>query len=191
MSEIKRAVDTAIQIDGQVPRVELETLVKLASKVPKDQVIVEIGTYRGRSAVALALGSRMGNTVRVYTVDPHLPFTGVKGGKFSPLDMAVAYRNITHVGVGDLVACICLPSSYVMWEDKNIGLLFIDDDHTYNALMLNLVTWIPHIVDGGILAFHDSDVPGVARFLKELPSYINVERVGKTRTLTWYRKIES
>jgi predicted O-methyltransferase YrrM len=47
--------------------------------------IVEIGSFRGKSSVALAEGA-LRSTVRVFCIDPHTEFTGVYGGKFGPKD---------------------------------------------------------------------------------------------------------
>ena len=47
-------------------------LYRLASEVPEGQVIVEIGSYRGATTCALALGSNAGNGVEVFSIDPHV-----------------------------------------------------------------------------------------------------------------------
>jgi len=47
--------------------------------------IVEIGSFRGKSAVALATGATESG-VRVFCIEPHAEFTGVYGGKFGPQD---------------------------------------------------------------------------------------------------------
>ena len=132
----ERAADAALSVDGQISRDEAKTLIHLGSNVPSNNVIVEIGTYRGRSAVALALGSRLGAGVRVYAIDPHTEFRGVMGGRFGPQDMAALYRNLVKAQVGDTVAVVCLPSLVVArtWSKRTIGLLWIDGDHTYEAV---------------------------------------------------------
>jgi predicted O-methyltransferase YrrM len=56
--------------------------------------IVEVGSYRGKSAVALALGVRDARgepATRIYCIEPHREFTGVYGGRFGP---RIAMRSI-------------------------------------------------------------------------------------------------
>ena len=68
-------------------------LMRLASQV-RDGVIVEIGSYRGRSTIALAMGSCRGAATTVYAIEPHEEFTGMLGAHFGPDDKAAFERNI-------------------------------------------------------------------------------------------------
>lgn len=196
-AHIKAAARKATQFEGQIAQVEAELLVWLASQVPAEQVIVEIGSYRGRSAIALALGSLLGNGVRVYAVDPHLDFTGVKGGEFGPSDMARLYRNLDVAGVGRIVAVVALPSVMIgrAWfesdEWNNVGLLWIDGDHRYEAVRDDFETWAPCVAVGGWLAFHDSLAPGVGRLLAEIDGLAGFEKKGLCRQVTWYQRVGS
>lgn len=70
-SIIGRYLDIVMGIEGQITRSEARVLADLTEEVPADSLIVEIGTYRGRSTIALAFGSLMHNKNRVYAVDPH------------------------------------------------------------------------------------------------------------------------
>lgn len=40
-------------------------------------------------------------------------------------------------------------------EDKTLGLVYIDGDHSYEGAMKDLVAWFPKVVDGGIISGHD------------------------------------
>lgn len=71
-------VDLA-ELDGCTDPDTYPLLRELAMGVPADQAIVEIGTYRGKSACYLADGAAAGNGAHVWTVDPHdLPGTGIQ-----------------------------------------------------------------------------------------------------------------
>src|SRR6202035_2586214 len=100
----------------------------LAQILEPGSVIVEIGTYRGRSTVALALGAKSGQRNAVFAVDPHCKFKGLYGGSFGPEDQAQLYRNLSRCSVGDLVHVVSLPSEQVAatWKTRNIGLLWLD-----------------------------------------------------------------
>ena len=44
--------------------------------------------------------------------------------------------------------------------NEPIEFLFIDGDHEYNAVKLDFDLWEPKVMNGGIIAFHDSNAPG-------------------------------
>jgi predicted O-methyltransferase YrrM len=186
---VEKAVLSARKIEGQISPKELRVLVQLASKIIPDNVVVEIGTYRGRSTVALALGSRIGNGCRVYTIDPHFDYKGVKGGDFGPKDMAALYTNLTKSGVGETVAVVCLPSlaSAKAWTEKNVGLLWLDGDHSYEGVRGDLEAWFPWLASDGMVAFHDVDAPGVKRLLDELRRDTRLEFGGTVGILSWMK----
>lgn len=54
----------------------------------------------------------------------------------------------------------------------SIDFLFIDGDHTYQAVMTDWLLYSPLVKSGGIIAFHDSLCKefGVSRFIKDLES---------------------
>lgn len=146
---------------GMVQLDECLLLMQLASQV-REGVIVELGSYRGRSTIALALGSRRGARVPVYAIEPHVAFTGVLGAEFGPGDRRVFDRNLARAGVTDLVHLISLPSEVAArtWTD-GIGLLWIDADHTYEAVTRDFSLWSRNLAPGGLIALDDSTVPGL------------------------------
>jgi len=188
-NDIEKMLDFVMSIEGQVQRAEAQILVQLASQVEKDTVIVEIGSYRGRSTIALAFGSRAGNRNRVYSVDPHDEFEGVYGGRFGPEDQAVLYRNISKSKVGDLVSIISLPSADVAraWSKSNIGLLWIDGDHRYEAVRADFNAWSRYLLPEAVVAFHDVDLPGVKRLIGELLQTDKLVKMGRIDQLAWFK----
>src|SRR4051812_10676576 len=86
-----------------------EALSRYAGEV-SDGCIVEIGSYRGGSAAALAEGvQRAGRETPIYAIDPHEPFAGVRGGEFGPEDRAGFYRRMLETGAYTLVRLVNLP----------------------------------------------------------------------------------
>jgi predicted O-methyltransferase YrrM len=156
-------------VEGWLGRTEIELLLGRAALVRSDHVIVEIGNYRGRSTVALALGARRGARARVYSIDPHLEFIGPRGGRFGPEDQAELYANLTRAGVGAEVHVVCLDSRAVAasWSGPRVGLLFIDGDHRYGAVRADLDAWRPHLAPEADVLFDDCDFPDVARLVRE------------------------
>ena len=58
-------------------------------------------------------------------------------------------------------------------EDKSLDAIFIDASHEYKDVLLDLKAWVPKIKEGGIIAGHDWDWPGVQRAVKEFAAQNN------------------
>lgn len=162
-----------------------------AARAVRRGVIVEIGSFRGKSAVALAHG--VADTDRpVYCIDPHEPFTGVLGGRFGPEDRAAFYRSMLETGAYRQVRLINLPAAQVAegWHEP-IGLLFIDGDHRYEAVREDFERWYPHVLAGGVIAFDDTHLSdlGPSVLLGEILPDRCLRRVGKVGKITFVEKL--
>jgi predicted O-methyltransferase YrrM len=179
-------------VEGQISRSEAAKLMELARSARSGKVIVEIGSYRGRSTLALAFGSLQGNNSRIYAVDPHLPFVGVFGGKFGPNDQRALYLNLVKAGVGHLVFIVSLHSLTAAkgWPHQDIDLLWIDGDHRYEAVRGDYNGWYPHVAIGGVIAFHDNDAEGIRAIINEITDAEQVRSLGQVDTLSWFEKRE-
>jgi predicted O-methyltransferase YrrM len=176
-----------LRTEGQITPAEAWRLTELAGGVSEGEVVVEVGSYRGRSAVALAAGLRPGSKIRIFAVDPHDEFRGLRGGVFGPPDQAALYRNLSRAGVGEAVAVVSLRSTEAAagWPSPNIGLLWLDGDHSYEAVTGDFAAWRRHLAPGAVVAFHDSDTEDVARVLDELEERGDLVRRGRVASLTW------
>ena len=116
---------------------ELLLLQKLASEVT-DGVIVNIGTFQGKSTIYLASQS----DVRVYTIDP------------SEYELFDGY--VEQFELQNKIEKIISPSQEVEWREP-IGLLFIDGCHRLESVAADYELYAPFIVSGGLLIFHDTE----------------------------------
>ncbi len=168
-------------IEGMIGDPEAALLTRLASEVAEG-CIVEVGSYRGLSTIALAKGAR----VPVYAVEPHEEFVGVLGGRFGPADRRAFFENLLHAGVVEQVRLVNLSSEVVApgWQ-LPVGLLWIDGDHRYEAVRRDFECWEPHL--RGIVAFHDAiqEKLGPFQLIEELlnDGYELVEHVQGTKVL--------
>ncbi len=175
-------------VEGWLSKEEAELLFALARGV-ETGCIVEVGSYRGRSTVALALGSQRGHGAPVFALDPHEPFTGALGGDFGPEDRAAFYRNMLRSGCYHDVRLINLDSEIVTrgWS-KTVSLLWIDGDHSYQGVSRDFNCWRPHLAPDAQVVFDDSLDPriGPARLIEELlesGAFERVRTVGKVTLL--------
>jgi predicted O-methyltransferase YrrM len=165
-----KSLDT---FEGMISASEAELLHSMAANL-KAGSIVEIGSWRGKSAIALALGARtQDETCRpmIYCVEPHAEFVGVYGGRFGARDRRAFFEAVLRADCAEGIALLNLPSTAAAraWTGP-IGLLFIDGDHSEPAVQSDLDAWASFVVDGGYIAFDDaldSDV-GPARVIARL-----------------------
>lgn len=135
---------------------QVTTLYSLAHDV-SEGVIVEVGSYRGKSTCALAIGSQRGHQVPVYAIEPHEPFKGIFGGGFGPKDRKAFYESMLETGCWDTVRLVNLSSEAVApsWT-RPLGLVFIDGDHTYEGVKRDFECWEPHLLPHARVAFDDA-----------------------------------
>jgi predicted O-methyltransferase YrrM len=158
---VSRDLLRTVAAEGMTELDECLLLMRLASEV-RHGAIVEIGCYRGRSTIALAIGSIRGTVAPVFAIDPHETFTGVLGGRFGPDDKAAFLRNIEQADVSHVVRLISdsSASAAARWNTE-IGLLWIDGDHRFEAVKKDFELWSPFLSGDGHIAFDDSTVSGL------------------------------
>lgn len=130
-------------------------LYNLAKRCLKNNSIVEIGSWEGKSTVYISNGSKAGNNAHIFAVDPHTgPEQSIRNEVWT---YDVFMKNIAGGGAGELVTPIVKFSKDAARDfNKPVGLIFIDGGHTYEAVKIDFDSWCPKVVEGGVIAFHDS-----------------------------------
>jgi predicted O-methyltransferase YrrM len=133
-------------VPGWLTDEEGEALYELARSCTGKGVIVEIGSWKGKSTVCLGVGSEEGERVPVYAIDPHADY---RFGDFK--------TNVDRAGIVELVRPIASLSQTAADDfDEPIELLFVDGSHEYDLVLEDFEKWVPKVVDGGWVAFHDT-----------------------------------
>jgi MMP 1-O-methyltransferase len=147
MSDFESKVKPLIaDVPGWLTDEEGEALYELARACSGKGVIVEIGSWKGKSTVCLGLGSRAGASVPVYAVDPHADY---RFGDFKD--------NVERAGIQELVRPVAsLSQAAADGFDEPIELLFVDGSHEYHLVLEDFEKWVPKVVEGGWVAFHDT-----------------------------------
>lgn len=154
------------ETEGQVSDDEAALLYLLAKQIPGESDIVEIGSHRGRSTVALALGARHGAREQhraaapVFAIEPHEAFTGERGIEFGSADRGAFYGAMLRTGCFEEVRLINLPSVRVAptWQ-RSVGLLWIDGDHRYDSVADDVLAWSAHLRLGSAIVFGGASGP--------------------------------
>jgi MMP 1-O-methyltransferase len=144
-------------IGGWLTKPESYLLYSLAKKVKPGNVIVEIGSWKGRSTICLGKGSEDGNGAKIYAIDPHTGNTEHRK-TFGKVDTyQVFQQNIKDAEVSDVINPIRKTSEEASKNFTHpVELIFIDGAHEYNSVKLDFELWSPLVINRGIIIFHDT-----------------------------------
>jgi len=194
-----RWISLARRISGWLTDGEANALFEIARlRAPeRDPVIVELGSWQGKSSILLAAGVRGKPNALVYCVDPFGvdEDPDIQAKHYSPLIDTMRHsleegfqRNVRRCGVGNIVRALKGYSYEVVrsWKDP-IDVLFIDASHVYENVHRDFVAWSPFVKVGGIVILHDIQAawPGPSRVMAEdlqPPQYADLEQVD---SLAW------
>jgi predicted O-methyltransferase YrrM len=157
MSELDQALEG---VEGWFSPEQVARVVARAAAVPAGGRIVEIGSFRGRSMVAIARSAPEG--VEIVAIDPHA------GNDRGPqeiegfedeaaLDSKVFLTNLERAGVRGRVTYVRKFSHDALDDVPGpIDLLHIDGAHRYKPASDDIASWGARVADGGSLLVHDS-----------------------------------
>jgi len=160
--EIRKLLRFTGKIEGWLSPQEGVFLYKLASRLPAESNIVEIGSWKGKSSVWLGSALKEKERSKVYAVDPHIG-SPEKEREYGKTDTFAEFqKNIKAVGLSKKVMAVKKTSGEAAPDfQKEIDLLFIDASHAYEAVEEDFVLWFPKLKKGGWVVFHDATVlPG-------------------------------
>ena len=155
---------------------------QFAKTLDGSEIMVEVGSYTGESAVVFARYVK-----KLVCVDPW-------SGGYDPADIASGCdynevmqmflartkgcRNVSHIRMNSVEAA-------KSFEDGTLDVVYIDGAHDYQNVKDDILAWMPKLKAGGILAGHDygSHAPGVVKAVEKIigkPSMVYAEK-------TWVR----
>ena len=135
-------------IEGLITKNEMQTLVNLCVYGPTNGNVIEIGSYKGRSAIFLAKGCEVRNEGIVYAIDPLI------SNNEEIIENIKEYKDrIKFIRKYSYEALASVPNN-------NIRLLFIDGDHEYEGVKKDIELYSPLLNKDGIIALHDFSLSG-------------------------------
>ena len=183
------ARDRVQATEGLLSDAETECLYLLAKKCG-GSTIVEIGSWKGKSTVCLALGSKAGGSGKVFAIDPHSGLADSCAKLYYPEDTGPIFReNIKRARVDDIVTPLVMKSEEAAkgWTEP-ISLLWIDGAHDYENVKKDFLLWEPYLKKDGVIAFHDAlyslghNYPGIRKvmykYIFQSNSFSNVHFCG-------------
>lgn len=149
-------------------------LADLAQDVPAGQAIVELGVFQARTALLMAWGARRGNGARLWGFDAWDLDGNTYGPPFNTShSWSAALDNVRKLGYEDTVTLVKSFASVAAaaWHGPSIGMLFVDDDHSYEGARRAVLDWMPRLAPGAVIAVDDyghPDWPGVKQAVDAL-----------------------
>jgi hypothetical protein len=144
------------KIPGWLTKAEGNFLYEAAKNVPAGRVVVEIGSWKGRTTVCLGCGAKDGNRVAVFAVDPH---TGSKEHHwwFGKVDTYGDFlKNIKEANLEDFVIPKRETSEEAARESQDVvGFVLVDGGHDFKDVKSDYESWFPKLASGGLISFHD------------------------------------
>ena len=181
-------IEKALAVDGWMSVSELAFLYAIASKMPEGARVVEVGSWKGRSTVAIceALTSCKDVTMRAIDTwqgDPHI------------LELENA-RDLQEDGVYKTFCANTAAYGFLKaermtsleaaphFENGSLDWVFIDAFHEYESVSADIQAWYPKLKPGGLISGHDYGYLGINRALR-----VFFGRVCAWDTI-WYARVD-
>lgn len=151
------------EVAGYFQDVDMRDYMHLTNMLPDEGLMVEIGSFRGRSLASVAENIKR-KRLRVLSVDI---FDKVISEDYVEPDVYAKREGmlddflltIEQFGIREHVDVLAAKSidAAKMLSDQQFDLVFIDADHSYEAVKADIEAWWPLVKEGGIMAGHDYD----------------------------------
>ncbi|HEX2086512.1 MAG TPA: class I SAM-dependent methyltransferase [Solirubrobacteraceae bacterium] len=179
-------------VEGWLTPAQARALAVAAGRARPGERIVEIGSFRGRSTIALAAAAAPG--VEVVAIDPHLgawrePHRTTEDADLGQADVEAFRSNLARAGVAERVRHVRRFSGEALGDvEGEVAVLFIDGAHDVRGASADVVQWGGRVAPGGRMLVHDAfSSVGVTLALARLGALGRTWRyVGRTGSLAEY-----
>jgi predicted O-methyltransferase YrrM len=147
-------------VEGWMSEAQARRLWDRAAELGPEDLVVEIGSFHGRSMIMLASAAPAG--VELVAIDPHggndrgpQEISGFT--EEAQADYEQFHANLERAGVHERVTHLRSFSSAALGEVRRpIQLLYIDGAHRFGPAKADIDRWGGRVVAGGTLLIHDS-----------------------------------
>jgi len=186
-------------IPGMFRHDEMRLLYRTARAAPGPGDVAEIGSWKGRTSVLMALALRdAGQDCTVYAIDHHEGGEELLGRVAAEGRSLVHFRrNIQLYGLGGRIQEMVMPAEQATAELLERGvklrLAFIDGAHDEPSVREDIRNMLPLMQPGAYLAFHDfhpegGTHPGVGKaFYSELGDRVDIVDTASSLLVTRLR----
>lgn len=168
---MRQIFDQVNQIDGWFSDAEMLSVFDVVSKLPKDSLLVELGTWKGRSTLFFRLANP---NIDIVTIDECVKFwtSPAPAAEIDP--KVLSYPRITYIKSNT--------SDVAKKFNDPIDFVFVDTIHTYDGVNNDIKDWSDKVKVGGYMLFHDCHrtqddtglYKGLTEWLKASPDWVEV-----------------
>lgn len=177
-------ITDAAKIEGWMTEIELRWLADQASKCDR---MVEVGSWKGRSTLAIAKHT----SGVVYCVDAWLSMLGASNeSSVSRYAAAKAFEEF-QTSLSDyifvervrIIRARSLQGAQLLAAGSSFDWVFLDGDHSYETVKFEIQAYTPLLKVGGLMSGHDYYHGGVWQAVHEV--YENDEIAVQPSTTIW------
>jgi predicted O-methyltransferase YrrM len=163
------------RLEGYLSAPKVRLLYRVVSEISGSGQLAEIGSWKGKSTVALALAAkRAGRGETVYAIDHHRGVAEDTGlGTWTPQGStwSTFLSVIAQAGLDDVVKPLRMTSlagaRWLKRQGVQLKFLLVDGAHDEDSVTKDLDAFFPLVVPGGLIALDDAKpdgyCPGVYR----------------------------
>lgn len=155
-------------IDGWLTHKEGQLLYDLAKSV-SEGIVIEIGSWQGKSSYYLSKGLKDSSNETLVSVDHHTGSIEQRERTIEPINtLPIFISNMRRAGVASNIKVMTMDSldAGKLTEDNCASLIFLDGSHDYESVKSDFNCWWPKLKTGGTFVFHDAiSKPGVSKFI--------------------------
>jgi len=156
---------------------------KVLNQMAKDGLVLEIGSFCGKSAVYMATVAK-----KVICIDPFTANYGGQGDEGFPVTvLPFLWATKDFKNVHSIVAKSTEVDFFI--KDHIFDLLFIDGLHTYEAGKFDILHYAQKVKADGWIALHDY-YDAFPDYMKAIEEYVDVSKCEKAGVMI-YTKIEN
>lgn len=191
----QHAWNAVADVEGWMTRGQSDALSEAAQHCPPGGTVVEIGSFRGRSTVVLAMSAPADATI--YAIDPHAgndrgpqEIDGFEAEADDDHDMFT--RNLAAAGIAERVTHLRTYSDDALADvDGDIDVLYVDGAHRYGPALADIRQWGRRVRPAGTLLIHDSfsSIGVTLAILHHLAWSSEFRYVRRSRSLAVYKRV--
>jgi predicted O-methyltransferase YrrM len=190
------AYEKMSKVDGWMDEPDLLWLFNTSLSLNKNATVVEIGSWKGRSACISLLGLQSNDKIenpasRFFCIDKWLGNTGDYEPGYDGAGIAAYNEFIFNLkNVCNTVPFIIRADSAksaCLFEDDSVDFVFIDANHVADDVERDVRSWLPKVKSDGILSGHDWAKDG-GEIPRALSRIMHTNTLNKTECSIWWAR---
>ena len=131
----------------------------MKSQNKKNLICGEIGVMKGLHALSMLNNL---DIKRLYLIDPYRPYIDSDGyiKKSVIFDKPIAKENLSIYYGKYKFVCSTSKKASKQFNNNFFDLIYIDANHKFKKVLMDLILWYPKVKTGGVIGGHDMDIGG-------------------------------